>query len=517
MNSKPKLKRKLAATPTEEPAPKKQRESSSSNEDYFNDSSDDEESSNDIVRKKSKQCAQENEPNKSKVNQSKKNESNSKKRTLQKKDNVSKAATTTVTSTKPASSSSSSDSSDSEVAKPVANSSPKKEVVNNNVSSNDSSDTSSDSSEEEETVTATKTVPVNNKVIDKKVEISSNSSSDSSSEEDEESTRNPTATKTTAVAPTKDTVSVTVGRPKRKRKRKNKNKNKLPADQIPVFEAVIEPAVVRNNYASNAGNKITKFDDNIDNQSDNMEVEAEMTFSAEDIQKLYSQSVSSSSKKPSNTSNSNQTNGNKPNNSLSSLIKPVNANVNVSCENILLNQLDKSSVSNNATVAKPSPMFKPRVLSVNEMKVNVARKQPLVYSNGQTNGIHKEIEVPSNDAKSQLSALLNCNGQVFDRNQTNRSKDYTVYHLVSDSGPRVGDVIAFKHMQLDENYCPGLSDYKEGTVIECDGTNTVTFEMITTSKVVKSGKFEIEKEQNQEEKIQTFQWAELHEPRLIFP
>merc|ERR1719378_1778566 len=137
------------------------------------------------------------------------------------------------------------------------------------------------------------------------------------------------------------------------------------------------------------------------------------------------------------------------------------------------------------------PMFKPRVLSVQEMKINVVRKQPLVFSqsesskpriqpdlssssksivssqveskeNGeqievQKEGIPSQSEQPKFNGKtsevleepvevsSQLSALFNCKGQVFDRNSV--AKDYSAYHLVSDSGPRVGDIIAFNMLK----------------------------------------------------------------------
>ena len=118
---------------------------------------------------------------------------------------------------------------------------------------------------------------------------------------------------------------------------------------------------------------------------------------------------------------------------------------------------------------------------------------------------------------SQFSALLNCAGKVFDKNDE-PVKDYTAYHLVSESGPRVGDVIAFKHLDLGENYSPEVSDYKEGKVLEVDENQTVVFEMITNSKRKKNGRFEMEEIQSNEfEKHKTISWNELIEPRLIFP
>ena len=53
---------------------------------------------------------------------------------------------------------------------------------------------------------------------------------------------------------------------------------------------------------------------------------------------------------------------------------------------------------------------------------------------------------------------------------------------------------------------------------ECDGTSSVTFEMLTSSSVRRQGRFELEDEQVEtEDKIQMFQWGDLIEPRLVFP
>ena len=97
------------------------------------------------------------------------------------------------------------------------------------------------------------------------------------------------------------------------------------------------------------------------------------------------------------------------------------------------------------------------------------------------------------------------------------NKDYSAYHAVSNTGPRVGDVIAFKVVEMGENYAPEVSEYKEGKVLECDGTNTVTFELLKVSKKKMAGKFEIDDPTEEDEKVKTFNWADLIEPRLMFP
>ena len=189
---------------------------------------------------------------------------------------------------------------------------------------------------------------------------------------------------------------------------------------------------------------------------------------------------------------------------------------------MLLNQFDNKKTSNSEVVKKPTIIFKPRVLSVNEMKVKPTRKEPLKFSNDlgskSSNIFDSEKGKENKEEKiAEFSALLNCNGKVFDKADV-PVKDYTVYHLVGAAGPRVGDVIAFKHVEMGANYTPEVSEYKEGKVVECEGMERVTFEMIKTRTVRRAGKFEIEEESvQQEDRIQTFMWADLIQPRLMFP
>jgi len=181
----------------------------------------------------------------------------------------------------------------------------------------------------------------------------------------------------------------------------------------------------------------------------------------------------------------------------------------------LLKEFENSQVTNNSVVNKPIPkiVFTPRALSLKEMKKEVPKNRNLKFSQIQ------DVDM------AQFSTLLNCRDAVFNKNSvaTEESttnvvtKDYSAYHPVSESGPRVGDVIAFKILEMGENYTPEISDYKEGKVLECDGTKTVTFELIKVTKKKMGGKFEIEEEGQQEERIVTFNWIELIDPRLMFP
>ena len=271
--------------------------------------------------------------------------------------------------------------------------------------------------------------------------------------------------------------------------------------------------------------------------------EASPEFTIEDVQKLYAKSVSSKPCPVSNvsspvvnghstpqriaSSNSSQnpsanTGMNQSRQTTPRLHQIKNNSKNLSCEDVLLNQFDNKKTSNSEVVKKPTIIFKPRVLSVNEMKVKPTRKEPLKFSNDlgskSSNVFDGEKGKENKEEKiAEFSALLNCNGKVFDKADV-PVKDYTVYHLVGAAGPRVGDVIAFKHVEMGANYTPEVSEYKEGKVVECEGMESVTFEMIKTKTVRRAGKFEIEEESvQQEDKIQTFMWADLMEPRLMFP
>jgi len=555
---------------------KRSRESSSSS-----DSSSDDESSNPMKKQQTAKAV--------KINNSPK---------IVKKQVISKpgavAMRTTAASSSSSSESSSSDSSKEEVNK-VKVSAPKNASSKANSSSSES--TSSDSeAEKTNSKQQSKFITVNQSKTSPKSDSESSSSSDSEIEPEKENVPKPPVKKVVTSSDSssssdsdakvinkvidngnrnqKQVTNSAQEKPKRKRKRKNKNKNKLPPDQLPVFETEISSTIDNSELSKHSKsftncrkvndlNSHKRFDEENEypGKNDKMEVdESPSSFTGDEIKKLYAQSISVTSKKCV---------GNGAHGATDQRKQPLsNKKVsNLSCEEVLLSQFEEKKVSNHGIVEKP--MFKPRVLSVQEMKVNVVRKQPLVFSQSESSkpiiqpdlssssksivssqveskengeqievqkertcvekdGIPSQSEQPKFNGKtskvleepvevsSQLSALFNCKGQVFDRNSV--AKDYSAYHLVSDSGPRVGDIIAFKHVEMGENYTPEVSDYKEGKVIECDGTNWVTFEMLTQTKVKKNGKFEIDDDQSDlSDKVQTFNWSDLLEPRLVFP
>uniref|UniRef100_A0A8D0KN57 Coilin n=1 Tax=Salvator merianae TaxID=96440 RepID=A0A8D0KN57_SALMN len=105
-------------------------------------------------------------------------------------------------------------------------------------------------------------------------------------------------------------------------------------------------------------------------------------------------------------------------------------------------------------------------------------------------------------------------------------KDYSMLPLLA-APPQVGEKIAFKLLELTENYTPEVSDYKEGKIISWNPVNKqLELEILSCLSVAKEpGKFDlvyqsadgaetIEYAIPQEKKI-TESWDALIEPRLI--
>ncbi|XP_075759953.1 coilin isoform X2 [Pelodiscus sinensis] len=105
-------------------------------------------------------------------------------------------------------------------------------------------------------------------------------------------------------------------------------------------------------------------------------------------------------------------------------------------------------------------------------------------------------------------------------------RDYSVLPLLA-APPQLGEKIAFKLLELTENYTPEVSDYKEGKIISWNAENKqVELEILSSSAVVKEpGKFDlvyqsadgaevIEYAVSQDTK-RTESWDALIEPRLI--
>ncbi|PKU32999.1 hypothetical protein llap_16699 [Limosa lapponica baueri] len=107
-------------------------------------------------------------------------------------------------------------------------------------------------------------------------------------------------------------------------------------------------------------------------------------------------------------------------------------------------------------------------------------------------------------------------------------RDYSVLPLLA-APPQVGERIAFKRLELTENYSPEVSDYKEGKIISWNADKKqIELEILSTSArqfAKEPGKFDlvyqsadgaelIEYAVPQDTKI-TESWDALIEPRLI--
>ncbi|XP_073516495.1 coilin, partial [Phyllobates terribilis] len=105
------------------------------------------------------------------------------------------------------------------------------------------------------------------------------------------------------------------------------------------------------------------------------------------------------------------------------------------------------------------------------------------------------------------------------------NKDYSALPLLA-APPQPGKIIAFKLLELTENYSPEVSDYKEGRVLSYDAVSQeLEVEVLSQQKKKEPGKFDliyegedgmdiVEYAVPQESKI-TQGWSSLIEPRLV--
>uniref|UniRef100_A0A8D0GLF0 Coilin n=1 Tax=Sphenodon punctatus TaxID=8508 RepID=A0A8D0GLF0_SPHPU len=133
----------------------------------------------------------------------------------------------------------------------------------------------------------------------------------------------------------------------------------------------------------------------------------------------------------------------------------------------------------------------------------------------------------SEHQKQQQLNEMATNTSVIIQNQVEVPKrDYSVLPLLA-APPQAGEKIAFKLLELTENYTPEVSDYKEGKIITWNPSNKqLELEVLSSSAVVKEpGKFDlvyesangaatIEYAVSRDTKI-TESWDALIEPRLI--
>jgi len=456
-------------------------------------------------------------------------------------------------STKKKETSSSSESSSEDEKKGNIN----KPIVNNKVVGK-KEDSSSDSSESEDDCDDGNTLVNSNKDVKKptnKAKSSSSDDSSSGSEEEEVKASNKISNinkEEKVLTKYKDDVVKsnemngdalqksanngfqTEGKKKRKRKRKNKNKNKLPPgvswtdfyNQDVSMDCTNDQNATKNlnstpitsAFKGTPSSNTKVVFDSQDSQNSSSESEEEKSvattahneaacdFSAEEIRKLYALSQPANSATPSRGE--------------------VNKEV--------LAQSDVNSPSSTSSRQSVSRLmaFQPRVLTLQELKKNSVngikgnKTNKSEVNDGQTDVTNGDINtsVIQDVSVSLPNDDQNCSEQRTEFKPINTSKDtYTNNSFVIENAPdytklaaadvatiKVDDVIAFKRIEMSENYTPELSDYKHGKIVHRDNT-LLTVQILSSVKKKKAGRFEL----NPEEDIEEDSVIQLHIAELI--
>jgi len=456
-------------------------------------------------------------------------------------------------STKKKETSSSSESSSEDEKKGNIN----KPIVNNKVVGK-KEDSSSDSSESEDDCDDGNTLVNSNKDVKKptnKAKSSSSDDSSSGSEEEEVKASNKISNinkEEKVLTKYKDDVVKsnemngdalqksanngfqTEGKKKRKRKRKNKNKNKLPPgvswtdfyNQDVSMDCTNDQNATKNlnstpitsAFKGTPSSNTKVVFDSQDSQNSSSESEEEKSvattahneaacdFSAEEIRKLYALSQPANSATPSRGE--------------------VNKEV--------LAQSDVNSPSSTSSRQSVSRLmaFQPRVLTLQELKKNSVngikgnKTNKSEVNDGQTDVTNGDINtsVIQDVSVSLPNDDQNCSEQRTEFKPINTSKDtYTNNSFVIENAPdytklaaadvatiKVDDVIAFKRIEMSENYTPELSDYKHGKIVHRDNT-LLTVQILSSVKKKKAGRFEL----NPEEDIEEDSVIQLHIADLI--
>ena len=132
--------------------------------------------------------------------------------------------------------------------------------------------------------------------------------------------------------------------------------------------------------------------------------------------------------------------------------------------------------------------------------------------------LNSNVSSPNSDVpNSSLShSVFNpCTGQVdvyTNKSVVVQNKDYFTYPAVGDTEPRVEDIIAFKVVELGEDYAPRVSEYKEGKVLEVDDEE-VKFNLVNNGYKRKNGKFEIDDIHGEE--TVTYKLMQLIDAKLL--
>ncbi|KAJ1129718.1 hypothetical protein NDU88_008084 [Pleurodeles waltl] len=145
---------------------------------------------------------------------------------------------------------------------------------------------------------------------------------------------------------------------------------------------------------------------------------------------------------------------------------------------------------------------------------------------GRGNANHFPLDCSTENVKQQLNHSISNVSFIVQNPPETPKRDYSTMPLLA-APPPVGQKIAFKLLELTENYTPEVSEYKEGKVINYNPvTQQLDLEVSSASGAVKiPGKFDLVYESEggrrtieyalpQDTKT-TQSWSSLIEPRLI--
>ncbi|KAM6966400.1 coilin [Tautogolabrus adspersus] len=148
---------------------------------------------------------------------------------------------------------------------------------------------------------------------------------------------------------------------------------------------------------------------------------------------------------------------------------------------------------------------------------------------GSIRGHNNSFEFNYNGATEpsyQTDSLTNTSFVIQNRTESVPKKDYSSMPLLA-APPQVGQKIAFKLLELTENYTPEVSEYKEGQIVSFDlTTKQVELDLLCSSQApVEPGKFDlVYQNADGSERVEyavsrgsrvTERWDSLLEPRLI--
>nr|XP_039258684.1 coilin-like [Styela clava] len=166
-----------------------------------------------------------------------------------------------------------------------------------------------------------------------------------------------------------------------------------------------------------------------------------------------------------------------------------------------------------------------------------------VWLKSGTTPIHREVAISKTGSKKLTDPGVSTNTSVIYNNpsQTNskdsnksdkneyekHSRDYSTL-LPSTWPPRIGDIIAYKLLEMSENYTPVISEYKEAKVMEIYtsgkspiGVDSVKLEILWPKHLrdkKKTGRFEMDLSDDEPDDMtneQLLEWQVMLEPRRI--